>query len=521
MNPERSTGLPERAPVARGLLAVLVGIKLALHLVQLAVSPYGFHRDEFLYLAMGRHLRLWHMDFPPLIAVLANLSSALFGHTLAVVRVLPALEGTVLLVLGCLIARELGGGRFAQGLTAACLMTGGVFLRPSVLFHPVVLDQTWWTLALYCLVRLAREPRPRWWIGFGVATGMGLLTKFSILFFGCAALAALLGTRERRWLATPWPWLAAALAFTIGSPSIAGQVALGFPVVEQMRVLRQGQLTHMSGLRFVAEQAMMVGPVPFLIGVAGAVGLAWRPLRPFALAGWTCIAAFALLGVLHGKSYYIAPIYPTLFAAGAVLLERYRSARRPWWPAVLRGTALGVTVLMGVIGLPVAVPLLSPGITGKWAVAIGGKEALRTNTGVMETLPQDFADMLGWEEQSRALARVVDSLPPADRDSAVIFAANYGEAGAAEFYGPRYGLPPVVCVSGSYWFFGPGTRSGAVIVIIGIDSTTMAKYYDDVRPAGVITSPLSVEEERRVPLFVARRPHSTLQALWPGWAGIN
>jgi hypothetical protein len=508
--------------VAWRLVGAAVAVTLALHLIVLVVTPFGIHRDEFLYLAMGRHLRFWHMDFPPLIALLARLSSALFGHTLAAVRVFPACEGAVVLVLGCLIARELGGGRFAQGLVAVCLMSAGLFLRPANLFHPVVLDQLWWTLALYCLVRLGREPRPRWWIGFGVAAGLGLLTKFSILFLGFSALVALLVSPQRRWLLTPWPWLASALAFSIGSPSIVGQVALGFPVVEQMRVLQGAQLAHVTWFQFVAEQPMMVGPVPFLVAVAGAVALVlWGPLKPFVAVGRTCIAAFLLLLLLHGKSYYIGPVYPTLFAAGGVWLEHLRSAGRPWGPRLLRGAVVTLTLAVGLVGLPITLPLLPPAVTGTWAVRVGGQEALRTNTGDMDRLPQDFADMLGWEQQAQALARVVDSLGAGARDSVVVFAANYGEAAAAEFYRPRYRLPPVVCVSGSYWFFGPGTRAGAVLISIGLDSSTVARYYDEVRPAGVILSPWSVEEERRVALYVTRRPHATLQALWPGWAGIN
>ena len=488
----------------------------------LAVTPFGFQRDEFLYFAMGRHLRFWRMDFPPLIAVLANVQLALFGHTLAAARVFPALEGTAIIVLGVLIARELGGGRFAQALTALCLLTGGVFLRPATLFQPVVLDQLWWTLGLLALVRLARDPRPRWWIVFGIAVGLGLLTKFSILFFGFAVLVALLITPQRRWLATPWPWLAAAICLVLGAPSVLGQIALHYPVVAQMKDLQGRQLAHVTWTLFLAEQPMLVGPVPFLLAAAGAVGLVWwRPLRAFAVAGWTCIAAFALLFLLHGKSYYIGPIYPTLFAAGGVLLERMRSEAHRWWPVALRAAVVAGTALVGIVGLPVALPLLSPQATAAWAVKIGAGESLRTNRGTMDRLPQDFADMLGWEAQARALARVVASLTPAERDSAVIFAGNYGEAGAAEFYGPRYGLPPVVSTTGSYWFFGPGTRPGAVLIAMKIDSAGLASLYRDVRPAGVIESPWSVDEEREVVLTVGRGPNHTLQELWPRWAGQN
>jgi hypothetical protein len=177
--------------------------------------------------------------------------------------------------------------------------------------------------------------------------------------------------------------------------------------------------------------------------------------------GWSCVVAFLLLFLLHGKAYYVGPVYPTLFAAGAVMLEQWR--RRAWAPALRWGTVAG-TAAFGLLLLPIGVPILAPQATATYARAIGASAALATNQGVMDQLPQDYADMLGWEQQSQALARVVATLTPAERAQAVIFAGNYGEAGAAEFYGPRYGLPPVVCASGSYWFFGPGARPGSVLI---------------------------------------------------------
>jgi hypothetical protein len=187
----------------------------------------------------------------------------------------------------------------------------------------------------------------------------------------------------------------------------------------------------------------------------------------------------------------------------------------------LRGGAVGVTAAFGVAALPIGVPILGPQATASYARAIGATRALVTNRGVMDQLPQDYADMLGWEEQSRAVARVIATLTPAEREEAVIFAANYGEAGAADFYGLRYGLPPVVCASGSYWFFGPGERPGTILVGLGLDSADLTRAYQDIRPTALIESPWSVDEERRVPIVVARLPRQTLQQIWPRLAGRN
>jgi hypothetical protein len=421
--------------------------------------------------------------------------------------------------MAAVIARELGGGWFAQGLAAASVLAGVLFQRSATLFQPVVLDQLWWTLALYALVRLAREQRERDWVLFGLGVGLGLLNKFSILFFGFSVLVAMLVTPARAWLKTRGPWLAAGLAFVIGSPSIVGQVALGFPVVAQMRNLQGEQLTHVTWSVFLSEQPMLVGPAAFLLAAAGAFWLVRRrELRPYAVVGWACIAAFGLLFLLHGKAYYIGPIYPTLFAAGAVMLEQWR---RAGWAPAFRWAAVAGTAAFGLTALPIGVPILGPQATASYARAIGATRALVNNRGVMDQLPQDYADMLGWEEQSQALARVVATLTPVERAQAVVVAGNYGEAGAAEFYGPRYGLPPVVCPSGSYWFFGPGERSGSVTVVLGIDSADVAKVYQDIRPAATIESPWSVDEERRVPVLVARSPRETLQQIWPRLAGRN
>ena len=505
------------------MVGAFVAAKLTLHMIVLAVSPYGIQRDAFLYFAMGDHLRFWRMDFPPFIAVMANLQTALFGHTMAAARVFPALEGTAILVLAAFIARELGGGRFAQGLAALGVFTGGVFLRPSTLFQPVVLDQLWWTCALYALLRVGRAAREGsvrrqrdWWLLFGLAMGLGLLTKFSILFFGLAALVALIVTPLRRSLATPWPWVAAAIAFAIGSPSIVGQIALGYPVVEQMHVLAASQLSHVSWWSFIVAQPFLLGLTAWLLAIAGAIALvAWTPLRSYRTAGWACVLAFLLLLALHGKAYYVGPVYPTLLAAGAVWLEGVSAGPSPRVRRAFAWTVVGLIAAEGMIGLPVALPLLSREATARYIVRAGADWALGTNRGGTDLLPQDFADQIGWKQQSQALARVYRALSPEEQAEAVIGAANYGEAGAAEFYAKKYDLPPVVCGCGSYWFFGPGTRPGKVLISIGNRPEDLSMLYGDIQPAGRVLSPWSVQEERNVPLLVARQPKTTLQHAWP------
>jgi hypothetical protein len=144
-----------------------------------------------------------------------------------------------------------------------------------------------------------------------------------------------------------------------------------------------------------------------------------------------------------------------------------------------------------------------------------------TNTGEVLPLPQDYADMLGWPELARATAQVYHALPPADRARAVVLADNYGEAGALDLFGPRLGLPPTVSPTGSYWFFGPGRLPGEVTIVVGADSSDLVPFFREFHRARTVLNPLGVHEEMRVPIWVARSPHATLQQVWPSLAGRN
>ncbi len=495
-------------------MAALAAATVLLHVVTNAISPYGIHRDEFLYFAMGRHLRLFRMDFPPAIAILANIER-FFSDSLIVLRSAPALAAAAIVVLAALIARELGGGRRAQILAAITVICSPVFMRPGNLFQPVVFDQLWWTLGLFALARLGNDDRPRWWVLLGVAGGLGLLTKFSILFFGFAVLVGLAVSPKRTALRTRWPWIAVALALAIGSPSVIGQVQLHFPIVGQMADLRQTQLGRVTVSAFVGTQLLYGAGT--LIAAFGAAFFLVTPARSaFRHVAATCVAAFLLLLVLHGKPYYIAPIYPALYAAGWTAIESLPAPRvRP----LVMGVATAGILIWGVLVFPLGYPVLSPPRMARYLERLGIKQAAETNRGTVLRIPQDYADMLGWEAQTRAVAAVFDSLTPDEQRTAAIAAGNYGEAGALQFYGPRYGLPPAVTNAGSFWYFGPGDRPGDPLVALGSDSADLARNWRTVTRVGRVINPWGVPEEQDVPIWVARGEKETVQALWPSLGG--
>ncbi|HYW31262.1 MAG TPA: glycosyltransferase family 39 protein [Gemmatimonas sp.] len=496
----------------------LVGFALVLlvHVAVNALGPYGLHRDELLYLAMGEHLRLWAMDFPPFIAIAARLTRALFGDSVTAIRVLPALAHGALVLVAAALAREFGSRVWGQAITALAVLASPLFLRAGNMLQPVVFDQLWWTVALYALVRLISTGRANWWLLLGGALGIGLLTKFSIVFIGVPIVVAVACTPERRWLATRWPYLALALALVIGAPSIVGQFALDFPVRAQMDDLQGEQLQRVTYAAFIVEQ-LTFGPGT-LLAIVGAGALVAGTLTRYRLIGIACCGAFLMLLLLHGKGYYVGPIYPALYAAGAACLD---GVTRPRLRALSLGAALAAVTLYGFVASPIALPVLPPAALASYARLVGISKATETNRGEQLPLPQDFADMLGWREMVRAVADVYQELPEHEKADAVLLAANYGEAGALEFYGPEFGLPRVVSPTGSFWFFGPGDKPGRVLVTLGVPQDTLAQIYTDIREAGRFDSQWMVPEERNVPILVARNPSMTLHTLWPRLSGRN
>ena len=515
------TASPGAPPALDGrrLALALAACTVLLHLAVNLASPYGFQRDEFLYFGMGQHLRFWRMDFPPLIAVVANLERGIFGESMLAMRLASALAGGAIVYVALRTAQRLGGRTVALPLTALALLTSVLYLRAANLYQPVILDQLWWTLGLYTLLRLRQTGDRRWWLVLGVVGGIGLLTKFSILFFGFSVLIGLALSPQRKELATRGPWLALLIALAIGSPGIVGQLRLGFPVIGQLRDLQSVQLAHVTPFDFVLGQFLLTGPAFFLAVTAVATLLLARRRAQLRIVGWTALAAFATLLFLHGKHYYLGPIYPVLIAIGAVLVEGMSSRWRR------RATVAAYAVLQlawGAVLWPVGLPLLAPERMEAYTRATGIARLVNgTNTGGTLRLPQDYADMLGWEDRVEAVARAYASLDPVRRTKAVIIAGNWGEAGALDFYGPRHGLPGVISPSGSYWFFGPGQKRAEVAVTIGIRDEILRRYYGKVTASARLLNAWTVREEHDLTVYVCEEPGGAIQDLWPRWAGRN
>ncbi len=435
-------------------------------LLQMATNGrYGYFRDELYYGACSNHLAFGYVDFAPLIAWLARASRLLFGDSLHAIRLLPALAFGAEVTLTGYLTRELGGRKWAIFL--ACV---SVLLAPTILGNGThlamnALEPLFWMGCLYILLVALNRQQPALLVYCGVLLGFGLLNKHSTIFFLGALLVGLALTPERRVFASKWFWAAAAIAFLIALPNVVWQYAHHFPTLEDLRnVKATHKNVELPPLPFFLQQIMMLNPITDLVWIAGLAYLfLHRNAKRFRFDGFTYIAFLAVMMALKGKDYYLAPIYPMLFAAGGVFWETLSEDRpRLRW---LRVALPAVVIAVCLLSVPLALPILPPDRIVPYMNALGIHMS-RTETSMQGILPQHFADEFGWPEMVAQVAQVYNALPADERVKTAILAGNYGGAGAIDFFGARYGLPKSISAHQNYYFWGPRDYTGERIIML-------------------------------------------------------
>lgn len=495
--------------------AVLASLALAKLLLQFAgMRHYGFFRDELYYMACGEHLAWGYVDQPPLIAFVAWFARHLFGNSLVSIRLLPALTGAAVVFLTGVLARELGGGRFAQFLAATAILFAPSYLAFDSFLSMNAFEPLFWLLCAWIAVRIARGASPRLWLAFGAVAGLGLENKHTMLVFGFALVAGLLLSGEQGMFRSKWIWIGGLLAFALFLPNLLWEAHHGWPQIEVVRNAQLYKNVPVSHLRFLGEQVALLDPLALPVWLAG---LAWylfaRKGKRFRFLGWTYLIVLGTFMFLNGKTYYPLPVYPLLMAAGGVAWEEVAQARARLSLRVPLPTAV---VLGGLIALPFGVPVLPIDTFVRYSAALPYSNLVKTERDAVSVrLPQLYADMFGWENMAATVARVYQSLPAADREDCAILAGNYGEAGAIDYFGSALGLPKAISGHNSYFYWGPRGYSGACVIIFGERSNEFITYFGDVQRAATITSRHAMPNEREVPVYVCHSPRAPLSALWP------
>jgi hypothetical protein len=495
--------------------AIIGGMAILTLAIHLVYNPYfGYHQDEFYFIACGEHLDFGYVDHAPMVPWIAWLSQRVFGESLVGLRFLPAVAGAVSVFLIGLLARRLGGGRFAQFLACLSFLIAPVYLRSENMLCIPAFEPMYWLLGAYFLVRVIQDDNPKFWLGVGVAAGLGLLNKHSMLFFGFGLAVAIVATPLRKYLKSSWLYAGGAMAALVFSPNIIWQMAHGWPTVEFLRELNKDAMADISRIQFIAGQILYVHPFNAPIWIAGLVSVMFGTNRKFRALGIVYIAVLTVMLITHAKIYYLSPAYPMLLAAGAVAVERFanRSVGRvdarpvPW----VKPVTIGALITGGLLFAPLSLPMLDIERTDRYINAITfGK------LGNVHELTGDLHAQYGWEQIVKQTAEAYETLTPEEKAQCIIVAPNYGVAGAIDLFGGKYGLPKASAGHMSYYIWGYPKDRGEVILAPLWSPKSLEKVFDEIRIVSTFNEPYVNKWMNDGRIFgIYKKPKMPLDKLW-------
>jgi len=520
-------------------MAVIWAIALANLLFHIYFNNrYGYFRDEFDYMSCGDHLAWGYVDQPPLIPFLIHICRAVLGDSLRSIRFIPALASSLLIVQTAVIARELGGRRYAMLLSAICVLIAPQYLSNGGLLVTNCLEPNLWMACAYFAILAIKRNNPRYWLWFGVAAGVGLEEKYSIAVFGLGIVVGLLLTRRRRVFLSKWIWIGGPAAFLIFLPNLLWNIKYDWPFVQLMHnIAAEHRNVVLGPFPFFFQQTILVNPLTAPVWLAGLLALLFsRRLNPYRALAWCYLVCYAAFYTLHGKNYYLAPIYPMLLAAGAVVIESAISGessretsgektdgeerfdgknsahhRRQW----LKPAIAFVLLANGAFLVPVTVPVLSPDGFLAYARYLPFKLPVMEHSHERAALPQWYSDQFGWKEIADEAAVAWNSIPAGERPDCGIFAQDYGQAGAIDFFGPRMGLPPALSGHQTWFLWGPRGYSGKCMIVLDDRREVLEGLWEHVEYVGTSAdNPYALEKQ--IDVFICRGPKfGTLTQLWP------
>jgi hypothetical protein len=436
---------------------------------------------------------------------------AIFGTSVFAVRLFPAVMSGVMVYLVAAIARELGGSGYARVLAATGFVVSIIGLRSFLFFMPVHIDIFFWTLIFYLVIRYVNSSSDKYLLLIGITTGAGLLNKYLLGLLILILLIIVPLTMYRTIFTRRKFWIGMLAGFIVFLPNLIWQLVNGLPVLNHLSELERTQLVNVDRTAFLIEQLIIPGMASVLT-IAGIIHLftsrkAWQ----YRFLGITALAVILSLMMMRGKNYYTMGVFPFLMAAGAVSWEM---TLKKTWP---RLTLILLLVLLTIPSLPIGIPLYGPEKLVSYFDGLKRDYKMdficRFEDGSIHSLPQDYADMLGWEELTGIAAEAWNMID--DKNSAFIFCENYGYAGAVTIIGKKYGLPEAVSFNESfrYWIplvFDPDITSA--VYINGEVGEDIGQIFGKVTRVGSISNPLSREFGTSV--WLLEEPLGSFNSFW-------
>jgi len=481
--------------------AILVAIAAAVALVHLLTNTrYGFHRDELQFLSDARHLDWGFVAYPPFTPFVERIGLGLFGLSMVGLRLFSVLAQAVAIVIAGLMAKELGGARFAQVTAALAVAFSPLSLFEGTEFQYTSFDFLWWVLIAYFTVRLLKSEDPHWCLAIGAALGLGLLTKYAIAFYIAGILAGLVFTPARRYLASRWFWAGVALALLIFLPNLVWLVRHDFISYHFLQHIHTRDVAEGRGQGFWKGQILIctnLAAAP--LWIAGLIGFLRE--RRYRMLGLMYMVPLALFAVGKGRHYYMAGAYPMLFAMGAAMAECWLSSLPRWSRRTIETVYFAAFAFVSAYVCAVILPIASSGPLKQFALEHNG----------------DLREEFGWNELVRTVAGIRDSLPADEQAHLGITTGNYGEYGAIDILGRDYGLPSPIGTTNSEWLRGYPTTAPATLIVLGLSAEEANAIFTGCRLAGHNGNSEGVrnEESRDHPdIFVCGPPRKPWEELW-------
>lgn len=484
---------------------ILLLLGLALFLLHMFTNhQYGFHQDEMVVLDNANNLDWGFVEYPPVTPFLARIELTLLGFSLVSARTFAALAHAIVLVLAGLMARELGGKRITQILAAVVSAIAPIALIQGSLIQYVTFDFLWSVLIAYLMIRLLKSEDPRWWLAIGAVIGLGMMTKYTMVMFVAGLVGGVLLTDARHYLRSPWLWGGVALSLLIFLPNLIWQIQHDFISLEFLSSIHARDVEIGRAEGYLMEQFLLCSnplTIPFwIVGLYHYFGT--QAGKPYRAIGWMYVIPFLIYLFTQGRSYYLAPAYPMLIAAGAVVwqgwVDRLSAQTRRWVLGTTWGLVLIGTIVSAALSLPIA-PINSP----LWDVT--------------SEVHDIFTEQIGWDEMIQTVAGIYTGLPEAEKLQAGILTGENDEAAALNLYGGEYGLPKAISGSDTFWLRGYGNPPPETLIVLGYSQETASSLFEQCEVAGMITNAYGVQNDLRDPphIFICRSLRLPWNELWP------
>ena len=482
------------------LLMALCGILIHI----LLNGQYGFHRDELDVLMNARQLDWGYVAYPPFTPFIARIGLELFGESLRGLRVFSAIAQGIVMVLAGLMARDMGGRRSAQVLSALAVFIAPIALMAGTWIMYFAFDYLWWVLVAFFMVRLLVTDDARYWLGIGAGIGFGMMTKFTMAFWVIALVVALLITPARKYLRSKWLYLGAALAFLIYLPNCIWQLQHDFISLDFLTAIHERDVRWGRADDFLIEQLYgTTNPFSLPLWTFGlSLCLFGASMKRFRILGWMFIVTFLLFLLNQGRAYYVAPAYVMLLAAGCVGFETWLETRAE----KIRRLGFGLLWGMQVIGSLIGIILMKP-------IAPINSPLCETTSGANE----DVVEMIGWPDLTEQVAGIYQSLPENEKPRTVILTGNYGEAGALDLYGDPYNLPRIISGTNSLWYRGYGEPEPETVIVVGFEGAYASNFFRSCKYSGTVTNAYQIKNEEttyHTGLYVCRDPRRPWKDMW-------